>query len=91
MPMSRRLALLTPLLLFALTACDFQPMSSARLIAAVPQGLSASDVTRVKLTNSGDTLTYAWTATGGSFSATSTNSTSWTAPASPGTGTIGRP
>ncbi|RKH96383.1 kelch-like protein, partial [Corallococcus sp. AB030] len=34
--------------------------------------------------NAGDTLTYAWTAASGGFSAPSSLSTSWTAPATPG-------
>ncbi|SEM52016.1 Galactose oxidase, central domain [Stigmatella aurantiaca] len=38
--------------------------------------------------NAGDTLTYAWTATGGTFSAASAASTSWTAPASSGIQTL---
>ncbi len=38
--------------------------------------------------NTGDTLTYAWTGTGGTFSAPTAASTSWTAPASTGAQTL---
>jgi hypothetical protein len=38
--------------------------------------------------NAGDTLSYAWSATAGSFSAASARSTSWTAPASSGVQTL---
>ncbi|MDC0707682.1 kelch repeat-containing protein [Stigmatella sp. ncwal1] len=38
--------------------------------------------------NPGDTLSLAWTATGGSFSAPSAAATSWTAPSSPGIQTL---
>jgi len=38
--------------------------------------------------NPGDTLTYAWTATGGTFSAPNATSTSWTAPSSTGVQTL---
>jgi hypothetical protein len=38
--------------------------------------------------NAGDTLTYAWSATGGTLSSVSTASTSWTAPATSGIQTL---
>jgi hypothetical protein len=38
--------------------------------------------------NAGDSLTYAWTSTGGAFSSASTASTTWTAPASTGLQTL---
>ena len=38
--------------------------------------------------NTGDTLTYAWSSTGGSFSSTSAASTSWTAPTTTGVQTL---
>ncbi|MFE8597706.1 Kelch repeat-containing protein [Archangium violaceum] len=51
-------------------------------------GESSSLVATARDANPGDTLTYAWTATAGTFSAATSASTSWTAPATPGLQTL---
>ncbi|KFE65317.1 Kelch repeat-containing protein [Hyalangium minutum] len=51
---------------------------------SVQTGGSLSLTATIHDPNAGDTLTSAWAASGGSFSAPTTTSSSWTAPASPG-------
>ncbi len=51
---------------------------------SVPAGGAISLVASAHDPNPGDTLSYAWSATAGSFSSPSAASTSWTAPASTG-------
>jgi N-acetylneuraminic acid mutarotase len=51
-------------------------------------GTSLSLVATARDANPSDTLTYAWLATAGSFSSTSTASTSWTAPTTTGIQTL---
>jgi hypothetical protein len=55
---------------------------------SVTAGSSLSLVATAHDPNAGDTLSYAWSATAGSFSAPSAASTSWTAPASTGIQTL---
>jgi hypothetical protein len=55
---------------------------------SVQTGGSLSLTATVHDPNTGDTLTLAWTASGGTFSAPSATATSWTAPASPGAQTL---
>ncbi len=55
---------------------------------SVRVGNSLSLVTTAHDANTSDTLTYAWSATAGSFSSTSEASTSWTAPATTGIQTL---
>jgi N-acetylneuraminic acid mutarotase len=55
---------------------------------SVQAGSSLSLTTTVHDPNPGDTLTLAWTASGGTFSAPSATTTSWTAPASTGIQTL---
>ncbi|WNG27104.1 kelch-like protein [Cystobacter fuscus] len=55
---------------------------------SVPVGGSLSLVASAHDPNPGDTLSYDWTATSGSFSSPSNSSTSWTAPASTGIETL---
>ncbi|SEU38238.1 Kelch repeat-containing protein [Stigmatella erecta] len=62
--------------------------SLAASTTSVPVGGSLTLAVTAHDPNPGDTLTYAWTATGGTFSTASTASTSWTAPASSGIQTL---
>jgi hypothetical protein len=55
---------------------------------SVQTGGALSLTATVHEPNAGDTLTYAWTATGGTFSASTAASTSWTAPSSTGVQTL---
>ena len=55
---------------------------------SVAVGSSLSLVATAQDPNPGDTLSYAWTATAGSFSSASAASTSWTAPTAPGFQTL---
>jgi hypothetical protein len=55
---------------------------------SVQTGASLSLTATVHDPNAGDTLTLAWTGSGGSFSAPATATTSWTAPSSPGVQTL---
>jgi hypothetical protein len=55
---------------------------------AVSAGGALSLVATAHDPNPGDTLTYSWTSTAGSFSSASSASTSWTAPASTGIQTL---
>jgi hypothetical protein len=55
---------------------------------SVTAGSSLSLVATAHDPNAGDTLSYAWSSTAGSFSSLSTASTSWTAPASTGIQTL---
>jgi hypothetical protein len=55
---------------------------------SVQTGASISLTATVHDPNAGDTLTLAWTASAGTFSAPSAASSSWTAPAAPGTQTL---
>jgi N-acetylneuraminic acid mutarotase len=55
---------------------------------SVQTGGSLSLTAAVHDPNPGDTLTVAWTASGGTFSAPSASTTSWTAPASTGVRTL---
>jgi hypothetical protein len=55
---------------------------------SVAPGDSISLVTTAHDPNPGDSLTYAWTSTGGNFSSLSTASTSWTEPFSTGVHTL---
>ncbi len=55
---------------------------------SVPAGGALSLVATAHDPNPGDTLTYAWSSTAGSFSSTSEATTSWTAPASTGLQTL---
>ena len=54
----------------------------------VPAGSALSLVATAHDPNPGDTLTYSWASTAGSFSSASSASTSWTAPASTGVQTL---
>jgi N-acetylneuraminic acid mutarotase len=62
--------------------------SAVASITTVQTGASLSLTAAVHDPNAGDTLTLAWTASGGSFSAPSAATTSWTAPSSPGVQTL---
>ncbi|MDC0711758.1 kelch repeat-containing protein [Stigmatella sp. ncwal1] len=55
---------------------------------SVQTGASLSLTATVHDPNPGDTLTLAWTASGGAFSAPTAATSSWTAPASPGIQTL---
>jgi N-acetylneuraminic acid mutarotase len=55
---------------------------------SVQTGSSLSLTATVHDPNAGDTLTLAWTASGGTFSAPAATTTSWTAPSSPGVQTL---
>jgi N-acetylneuraminic acid mutarotase len=55
---------------------------------AVQTGASLSLTTTAHDPNPGDTLTYAWTATGGTFSTPTAANTAWTAPATIGVQTL---
>ncbi|WP_224360766.1 Kelch repeat-containing protein [Hyalangium versicolor] len=55
---------------------------------SVQTGASLSLTATVHDPNAGDTFTLAWTGTGGTFSAPSASSTSWTAPSSVGVQTL---
>jgi N-acetylneuraminic acid mutarotase len=55
---------------------------------SVQTGSSLSLTATVHDPNAGDTLTLAWTASGGTFSAPAAATTSWTAPSSPGVQTL---
>ena len=54
----------------------------------VPAGGTLSLTARAHDPNPGDTITYAWTSTAGSFSPASADTTTWTAPATPGIQTL---
>ncbi len=55
---------------------------------SVPKGGSLSLAATAHDPNTGDTLTYSWSSTAGSFSSPSATSTSWTAPGSTGIQTL---
>jgi N-acetylneuraminic acid mutarotase len=55
---------------------------------SVAVGSALSLVAAAHDPNPGDTLTYAWSSTAGAFSSASTDSTSWTAPSTPGFQTL---
>jgi N-acetylneuraminic acid mutarotase len=55
---------------------------------SIPASSALSLLATVHDPNAGDTLSYAWSATAGSFSSSSAASTSWTAPASAGIQTL---
>ncbi|MFL5345997.1 MAG: kelch repeat-containing protein [Hyalangium sp.] len=55
---------------------------------SVPTGGAVSLVATAHDPNTGDSLTYSWSSTGGTFSSASSTSTSWTAPTSVGIQTL---
>jgi hypothetical protein len=57
-------------------------------ITTVPTGGTVSLTATVRDPNTGDTLTYAWTATGGTFSNPAATGNTWTAPATTGIQTL---
>lgn len=62
------------------------PVIDSLVVSAttVPVGESSSLVATVRDGNPGDTHTYSWMATAGTFSSETSASTTWTAPSSPG-------
>src|SRR4051812_37194419 len=57
MPLQRSVSALAAALLISFAACNSQPTGSVRVAASVSQALSASDVTRVKVTVSASDMT----------------------------------
>jgi N-acetylneuraminic acid mutarotase len=50
MPLLRRVPFLATVLLLSLAACSTQPQGSVQFAASIPQALTSSDITRVKVT-----------------------------------------